>query len=241
VKIGDYIMRLPKTFVPQKNLDRKIESLIEKPNLRYKYNPGVVEELLVLGEEFLRTCTDEDVYKKKVYEKGVNLAGRISYSSKDVEELGNRIKPGTTKILGVYISALVNKVIKEKETIVLDLKAELDGIGINFKRGKLVVKGDTNDYTAYHMAGGKMIVKGDTNDHTADYMESGNFMVEGSVNDCTGCFMGGGKLTIGGNANKYTCYQLDGGKVIVKGKIKDLSPYFRKGVIKEGNRIVKKG
>jgi len=193
-------MKIPKTFIPDKNLEQNIKSVLKMPEKRYRYNPETVEELLFLSEEFLR----KKKYRDDVwYEVGVKLTKDLNYSLKDIEELSKKINLQTKKNprFGLYISVLINKIITEKDEITLTLNEPLSCIGMYLEKGQIIVEGNTGNQTGRAMKGGNIIVKG--------------------------------------NVGYYTGWDMEGGKLIVKGKIKDISPYFKKGIIKQGDKIVK--
>ncbi|MBU4501180.1 MAG: hypothetical protein KKA79_01195 [Nanoarchaeota archaeon] len=225
-------MKLPKSFRPEKDLDSKIEDFLDSESL--VYDPRVVAALLDISEEFLeQACDDYDGF----YDIGVGLVRGLKYGLKDVEELSKRIKYGQSKLLGIYLSVLVNKKIKEKDTVTFTLEEELDSVGLYLQKGTLIIKGNTNNNTGFYMEGGKIVVKGNVNNFTGFYMVGGGLVVEGNANDFTGCYMGRGELIVEGNANGFTGSGMEGGRLVVEGEIRGISDYFSKGAIIEGDKV----
>ncbi len=227
-------MRLPKTFRMEKDLDGKIEDLLNSESL--DYNPRLVNALLYVGEEFL-----EQEWKNydDFYQKGLELVGNLKYGLKDVEELSKRITPEQNSLLGIYLSVLINKKITEKDTVTLTLEEDLDCVGMYLRKGTLIVEGNVNDNTGCYMKGGELVVKGNAYDYTGWYMEGGDLVVKGNANDNTGCYMKGGKLTIKGDSNDLIGHWMQGGKLVVNGKIKNISENFQKGIIIAGGRTLR--
>ncbi|MBU4501564.1 MAG: hypothetical protein KKA79_03165 [Nanoarchaeota archaeon] len=226
-------MKLPKTFRPEKDLDGRIEDLLSSESL--DYNPRLVNALLCVGGKFLEhEWKNYDAF----YDISEGLVRGLEYGLKDVEELSKRIKLETEKHrkLGIYLSALVNKIITENDVVTLNLEEELDGIGMYLQKGKLIVEGNAYDYTGCGMEGGKLIVEGNVHDATGISMKGGELVVKGNAYDYTGCDMEGGKIVVEGNANDYTGSCMSGGELVVEGKIGSISNSFRNGVIIEGGK-----
>lgn len=231
-------MKVPQLFIPEKDLSKKLETFLQKPEKQYAYNPRTVEELISINKEFQEKPW---VYSDDLYKECVGLVTGLKYTLKDIEELSKRIKPEQTRLLGIYLSVLINKIIAEKEKVILTPEQELDGIGMYLQKGTIIVEGNTNNNTGESMRGGKLIVKGNTNDHIGFCMEGGKLLVKGNTNNYVGLFMHGGELIVEGNTNDYAGYEMEGGKLIVKGKIARISGFFKKGVIiEEGTKIVRK-
>ncbi|MBU4502050.1 MAG: hypothetical protein KKA79_05625 [Nanoarchaeota archaeon] len=224
-------MKLPKSFRPEKDLDSKIKDLLSSESL--VYDPGAVEDLLDVGEYFLEQELDN---YEGFYHVGVGLVKGLKYDLKDVEELSKKIKQGQNKRLGVYLSALINKKITEKDTITLTLEEELNGVGMYLQKGTLIINGNVNNSIGWGMKDGKLIVKGNAYDYTGWCMEGGEVVVKGNANDNTGCYMKGGELVVEGDVNDFTGFDMAGGELVVEGRISSISDLFKKGVIMEGGK-----
>ncbi len=64
---------------------------------------------------------------------------------------------------GLFISAAINKTIKEDDTVTLDfssLGCPADCIGYSLEEGKIVVQGGAGDYVGEGMSDGEIIVQG---------------------------------------------------------------------------------
>ena len=108
-------MKLPQDFIPEKSLEKNEEGLLEKSKL--SYNPKTLNCLLDLGKKFLEKA--EAGQYKDMYGIGIESIRGLEYTLEDVEELSKKIEIGTEEDLwlGVYFSALINKVITEKDNI----------------------------------------------------------------------------------------------------------------------------
>lgn len=190
-------MRTPKIFLSKRKDLRQVLKGIE-----IEEHPKTVKYLLRNCEEFL------DEYNKfrkqvlmkcieKAYKTGVELAEDIIYTKHDLEEFSQRIplKRNDHVYLGVYLSALINKVITEKDVLTLNLNAELDGLGAYLERGTIIIKRGTLDYTGSFMEGGTIIVYGDVRDFTGLSMKKGRIIVRGQIKGhYTGLCMIGGEV-----------------------------------------------
>ena len=108
-------MKLPTGFIQEnKGYGESIEDLLKRPKL--DYNPETVSNLLDLGEEFLEK-TNNILHYQDVYDTGIKIAGDVSYTLKAVKELSKKIKIKCEedRWLGLYLSALINKIITEKD------------------------------------------------------------------------------------------------------------------------------
>ncbi|MBU4501563.1 MAG: hypothetical protein KKA79_03160 [Nanoarchaeota archaeon] len=230
-------MKLPKSFRPVKDLEENIECLLKEPD----YNPKIVSYLWDSCEDFLENTTDLGFLKDRYYcyYYGEKLAQKIDYNKTELEILSQKITitKENDKWLGIYLSALVNKIINEDDEITLTPKYPLNGIGECHKKGRLIVQGNASDYTGFYMKGGRLVVEGNANDNTGYGMVGGELVVEGNANGFTGCCMSGGRLVVEGNANDDTGFGMVGGGLVVGGKINSISNDFRKGVIIEGGKV----
>lgn len=209
-------MKLPKSFISKKVLDQ-----LKEPE-EQTCNPKTVEYLLETCEEFLETYdkflqkqTDSDY--KAAYSIGEELAKEIKYAKLDVEELSQKIKEETLnyswqpriesknkerRYLGIYISALINKVIKEDDIITLKLNLELEAIGMRLKRGTLITQGNVGNYLGSEMEGGEIVAEGRVKDFIGLSMKGGKITLKGEIQaHYIGLCMTGGEITKKGQKN----------------------------------------
>jgi len=194
-------MKLPKIFKPKKNLENLTKSLIK--------NSPTVLKMLDGCEEFLQNKKNKTFENK--YLQGELIAKKITYTKRELEELSKVIvleqkEKGPSNIyndpsIGIYLSALVNKVIKNEDMIMLSVSTEFSGLGSYMKQGVVIVRGDLGDYTCNNMEGGLMVVKGNTKGNTANYMSGGKLMIDGNVGWFTGWGMKKGEVYIEGTVS----------------------------------------
>jgi formylmethanofuran dehydrogenase subunit C len=157
----------------------------------------------------------------KSYEDALALIPEIYYSLDDVVDL---IKDQQENNIfhcfgsaGIYLSALLNRVIKDSDVIRIDIKpAEgnsekrlLMNLGMYLPRGKLIFNGDAViGAIGYGMNGGEIIVKGNCKGEPAQSMKRGKITIEGDILDDHF------RDTYG------VAYGMEGGKLIVKGNVK---------------------
>ncbi len=212
-------MRIPKIFLPERNIS--IEDLLRKHELnkyeynkhKYDYDKNNVKALLENCQKFVWELGDYSL--TKVYNIGKGLAGKTSFTAWDVNELSKRItvKYDSERYLGFYLSALVNKIIKEFDQIELEPREELFGLGAYLPTGKLIVRGNMRYFAGTFMSGGVCIIDGNTGNRTGNGMTGGRLVIYGDAGKDTGIFMTDGTIIVDGNIGSIdsTC----------KGKIYD--------------------
>jgi glutamate synthase domain-containing protein 3 len=121
---------------------------------------------------------------------------------------------------GIFVSAAVNKIIKENETVKLDfasLGVPADCIGFRLKYGKILVLGNAGDYLGEHMSGGEIIIKGNAGYYVGYSMLGGSIIVRGNAGSHVGRYMSGGVIKIEGQIGSITkSYQ---GRIYHKGTL----------------------
>ncbi len=110
-------------------------------------------------EEFkANSFNDENFSTASTLLKGVN------YTIKDIEELCpilSKSYANETNSIGIFISAAINKIIKETDTINLDFAGiEVNYLGYNLPCGNLIIKGNAGKYTGGSSEGGEIKVNG---------------------------------------------------------------------------------
>ncbi len=196
-------MKIPKTFKPEKNLEKNIERLLsEKPNLK-NYNETTVGMLLKNCKTFL----DKQFHiteLSEVYKMGEDLVKKLDFTKEDVEEVSQRIEVNNDdyKYAGFYLSALINKIITEQDVINLKFDVELFGVGSYLKTGKLIIDGYVGHFLGHCMEGGEIITKKDAGNNVGNGMQAGKIIINGDVGCSTGIFSEGGDIIVYGNIEK---------------------------------------
>lgn len=183
-------MKLPKTFRPDKDLEDKIDKLLVKQDS----SSGKVENLFSFCELFLKGVPN---YKdlSEVCDFASGMIERVDFTKKDVEEFSKRLyeKEEYDKS-GFFLSALINKVIEEKDTLILKGNYTLSGVGAKLAKGNLVIEGNLGYFSGLLMTGGTITVGGSTKDFTGMGMDGGIIKVEGVLGKGAGSFGEGGKI-----------------------------------------------
>jgi len=172
-------MKIPKSFRLKKNLEEKTEEMIKSvesttPNL---------QALLYCSKKYLQQA-HKLTLSKELHEFAQELSKDIDYGKIEIEELVKKL--GDESYDGIFLSALINQVIKENQTFVLEPKIKLLGIGTFLKQGNIIVKGDVGNYTGHWMEGGKITIYGNAGIKTGHMMCGGEITVYGiSIEDFT--------------------------------------------------------
>ena len=142
----------------------------------------------------------------KAYEVAERYVKEIEYSAEDIEDFCFALE-NTQKIpylipgpAGLYISALCNYVPEEEILLKLsELKTEINLLGFRLPKGKrLVIEGDTGDFTGIGIEGGELTVEGNAKNWTGAGMRSGKIVVRKNIGLHTGEWMMGGEIHVGG-------------------------------------------
>jgi hypothetical protein len=174
----------------------------------------------------------------KAYEVAERYVKEIDYSAEDIEDfcfvLENTQKipyliPGPA---GIYISALCNYVQEEEIVLKLsELKTEINLIGFRLPKGKrLVIEGDTGDFTGIGLEGGELVVEGNAKNWTGAGMRSGKILVRKNIGLHTGEWMIGGEIYVGGrvrglgNIVEGKVFERD--KLVYPGKVRYPNLYY---------------
>jgi hypothetical protein len=142
----------------------------------------------------------------KAYEVAEKYIKEIDYSAEDIEDFCFAFE-NTQKIpylipgpAGIYISALCNYVKEEEIVLKLsELKTEINLLGFRLPKGKrLVIEGDTGDFTGIGLEGGELVVEGNAKNWTGAGMRSGKILISKNIGLHTGEWMMGGEIYVGG-------------------------------------------
>ena len=80
-----------------------------------------------------------------------------------------------------------------------ELKTEINLFGFRLPKGKrLVIEGDTGDFTGIGVEGGELVIEGNAKNWTGAGMRSGKILVKKNIGLHTGEWMMGGEIYVGG-------------------------------------------
>jgi hypothetical protein len=174
----------------------------------------------------------------KAYEVAEKYIKEIEYSEEDIEDfcfaLENKQKipyliPGPA---GIYISALCNYAPEAEIVLKLsEIKTEINLIGFRLPKGKrMVIEGDTGDFTGIGLEGGELVIEGNAKNWTGAGMRSGKILVRKNIGLHTGEWMMGGEIFVGGrvrglgNIVEGKVYERE--KLIYPGKTRSPNLYY---------------
>jgi len=193
-----------KTFTLEKSdlpLDHMVQSTAEvMDRIRWGYGKLLEEE----AKELVWMVQYNTIIK--AYEVAEKYTKEINYSAEDIEDFCFGLED-TQKIpflipgpAGIYISALCNYAKEEEIVLKLsELKTEINLIGFRLPKSKrLVIEGDTGDFTGIGIEGGQIVVEGNAKNWTGAGMRSGKVWVKKNVGLHTGEWMMGGEIYVGG-------------------------------------------
>lgn len=194
-------MKLPKSFRTEKDLEKKIEHLVEGPDL-IKVDPILTAYYLLEGyRDFFKQANHRSVLNLEHI--GKLVVRELDYTYDDIKKFAmdvRTIEPDTKlwRYPGMYLSSLINKKLTQHCTLTLKLDAELHHIGHKLQKGNLIIEGDLGYRLGDWMEGGEIIVKGNAGDQTGAWMEGGRIVVHGSVGEETGWDMHKGRIIVYG-------------------------------------------
>lgn len=217
-------MKLPKSFIPKKNLDKNMKELLVK---KQSHNPETLQLLIEHSKEFIEK-QKQLKEPNLIYYMGESLIRDLTYNKKDLEAFSKMItvEKEEDRYLGFYLSALINKLGYVEKEIILQVNAKLRGIGthlnkaVSFKDITLNIEGDVYSHAGFFMRKGKLVIGGNAGNHAGTWMEGGELIVEGSVGEYTGYRM-----------EKHATMR-------VYGKIESIHEATCKGEIYQGDKLV---
>lgn len=193
-------MKISRIFLSGKNL--------ENTTLRLLENNKTTDYLLRSCEDFLEQQAGKSLELK--YGIAEQLAGSITYTKKNIEELSKKIPLNTfidfdyQKFLGVYLSALINKVVEENDKIELAPDLELNGLGMYLRKGVLLVYNNVHEWTGSNMTGGKLMIFGNAGMYAAHRMKNGILFIKGDLGEIVGFNANGGEIFVDGLVGSVT-------------------------------------
>ena len=184
-------------------------------------NASKTKTFFLLFEDALEEFAKLNDYEDDISTASALLKG-VNYTIKDIEELCpilSQSYANETTSIGIFISAAINKIIKETDTIVLDFA----GIEVN--------------YLGYCLTRGNLIIKGSVGGYTGQSMQSGSITIHGNSEDATGRFMKDGSIIVDGNADSFTGFCSEGGEIKVNGEIKGIGKYAEAAIFCKGKMV----
>jgi len=206
-------MRIPQTFRTEKEIEeQKVKELIRKDK--------VLSDLIQGCDEFLDK--KKKIFGKKwLYEEAYKIAQNTYYEERDITTLSKILsnRKREDKILGIYLSALINNKIVRLNKIKLFPTTTLDYLGMYFEKGILIVTEDVGKNFGQYMKGGKIIINGNTSGLEGQEMTGGTIHITGNSGHNTGYKMKEGKILIDKTAGEHTGLEMTGGSIIIKGDV----------------------
>jgi len=219
-----------KTDIP---LDRIVESTeVVMDEIRRGYEKLLEEE----AKELVWMVQYNTIIK--AYEVAERYVKEIRYSAEDIEDFCFALEdtqripyliPGPA---GLYISALSNYAQEAEIVLKLsELKTEINLLGFRLPKGKrLIIEGDTGDFTGIGVEGGELVVEGNAKNWTGAGMRSGKILVKKNIGLHTGEWMMGGEIHVEGrvrglgNIVEGKVFERD--KLVYPGKARYPSLYY---------------
>jgi hypothetical protein len=174
----------------------------------------------------------------KAYEVAEKYVKELDYAAEDIEDFcfalenSQRIPYLIPGPAGVYISALCNYTTEEEIVLKLsDLKTEINLIGFRLPKGKrLMIEGDTGDFTGIGLEGGELVIDGNAKNWTGAGMRGGKILIKKNIGLHTGEWMMGGEIYVGGrvrglgNIVEGKVYERE--KLLYPGKVRYPNSYY---------------
>ncbi|MCL4365058.1 hypothetical protein M1590_01905 [Candidatus Marsarchaeota archaeon] len=143
--------------------------------------------------------------KNNYYKDFQNALCNVSFELSDIEILCPKIEINDNT--GYFISAAINKIIKESDTVTLDFNgAKVDHVAYRLQKGHVILTGPAGDSAGWQMSGSAFLtINGSAGDYAgAGMSDSASLTINGSAGDYAGAGMSGSaSLTINGPAGNY--------------------------------------
>ena len=200
-------------------LGKQEERTVDK--IKVEKNP-VLEELVKIYAGWI---DEKSLIWADAYQLSVTKTKHLAYSSKDISGLCLRLKDHEQhdqfELSGVFLSGLINNCKNDEFLLMTDhLDKQIDCIGYENTK-KIVVQGNTQNFTGNGMCGGSITVQGNTKNWTGWEMRGGSIIVTGNTGNDTGCNMHGGNIAVKGNTKNLTGYCMSGGSITVRGNTRN--------------------
>lgn len=150
------------------------------------------------------------------YNACLRQAHGIEYTSEDINVFLSRvkIKDDQRDELGIYTSALINNLVKENETVNLDVGGKKPHfLGSFLSKGNLYICGNLGNFACYKMSGGHVILADNAGDFLALQMEGGIITAQKYTGEKTGAEMSGGEINVSKTAGLNAGEDSTGGTI----------------------------
>jgi glutamate synthase domain-containing protein 3 len=159
---------------------------------------------------------------EKVFRYGKQIAEEYGLDLNEVARLFNQTLPKRLRgaLLGFLVSGAYNEVIREEDSLLLDLSkyaGAVSGLGYRHPRGRLEIMGNRTYYLGVNMRGGEILLRGNAGNHVGTFMEAGRIIIEGNTGNWTGERMRGGVIRIKGDAGHIIGKRMMGGEILIEG------------------------
>ncbi len=108
-----------------------------------------------------------------------------------------------------------------KGPVVIHGAAYLHGLFAGFKKGEVIIEGDSGDYLGVLNDGATIRITGNAGRYLADNMTGGTVIVEGDAGYGVGQYCYGGTIVVKGNAGDFTAVMNKGATIIIEGNVGD--------------------
>ena len=177
--------------------------------------------------EFLTTALLGIFNSNNGYKGFQNALANIDYTLADIEKICPKIKINNNT--GLFISAAINKIITENDTVTLDFNGKKVGyVASRLQKGHVILNGPAG-YAAGELMSGSasLTINGNAGDFAGQFMSgSARLTIHGSAGNYAGEFMSGSaSLTIKQNAGKEVGYDSLGGTIEIWGTIDHIAAW----------------
>lgn len=123
----------------------------------------------------------------------------------------------------------------------LTINGNAKTVGNMIKDGKIIVKGNTEDWTGCNMDNGEIIIEGNADDYVGERMGNGIITIRGNVGSKLGKEMKNGKIIVYGDAGKEIGAYMSGGCIELHGNYSSIDKSCRGAIYHQGKLILDNG
>ena len=206
----------------------RVDSFKEK-TIKRKYEKSIkYDRLTEIARQYAEFVSDTPKWKvdrysiEKNFNFGLKISKDCSLTLNDVEKLFNNILPEYFGggFIGFFISGTYHEIIKESDTLRLNLRvypASISGLGFRHPCGKLEISGNKAYHVGMQMTGGQIVIFGNTGNYIGKEMKEGKIIVHGTARNFIGDRMEGGSILIKGNTLDAVGMRMIGGQIVIEG------------------------
>lgn len=154
---------------------------------------------------------------------GIKITKEHFLTLQDIEKLFNDILPQYFGggFIGFFISGLYYEIIKDSDTLKLNLRvypASISGLGFRHPVGRLEIVGDKAYHVGMLMTGGEINIFGNSGNYIGKEMKGGRIIIYGNARNFVGDKMEGGLILVRGDVLDAIGMKMMGGEIIIEGK-----------------------